>query len=536
MTGKQFITEFLLKNGVEFVFHLPGIHSLPLTSFLVQQDKITTVIPRHESDLAFMADGYARVSGKPGVLLITPGPGLGNILTGCMEAFNSDVPLLIMHVDVERADIPKGILHGLADPECIFQNVTKKTYRISKTNEMPGLLDAAYLQCTTGRTGPVLVSIPYSFFEKTVPENHAVHDLEPLSEALGESEPLSEFVERFEHLLQNKHRPVILAGRNAMTKRIGNILAGICSDKQIPLVTTTGGKGVLPDSDPHVFGNIMSRAANDIIASADIVVAAGTRLRDTEVRRRSVKIDELVHIDCDHQWLDRNYASKLTFAGDIEHALCAAENVMRSMTFSWDLQSLAQAQQKEKKSLEASPGFQIMTLLRNTVPENTTVVCDLNMISYWCEYYFPVFLQHSFIMPRGMSPIFYALPAGIGAKMGRPSNPCLAICGDGGILPTIAELSTMQQYKAPVVIFLYNNNSFGILEDIMSERYGIQHALNLRNPDFVSLARSFGIKAKRTRALQGLRQIFERDISWDEPFLIEFSGPVYEPPWRQRSK
>jgi len=135
-------------------------------------------------------------------------------------------------------------------------------------------------------------------------------------------------------------------------------------------------------------------------------------------------------------------------------------------------------------------------------------------------------------MPRGISPIFYSLPAAIGAKTGKPDRPCLAICGDGGVLPTLCELSTALKYNIPVVILVHNNNGFGILEDVMNNNYGIEGSMSLNNPDFCKLANSFGIKSKKTKNLEGLKKIFMNDIKWDEPFLLEFNCPFFPPPWR----
>ncbi|MEI6153466.1 MAG: thiamine pyrophosphate-dependent enzyme, partial [Deltaproteobacteria bacterium] len=150
----------------------------------------------------------------------------------------------------------------------------------------------------------------------------------------------------------------------------------------------------------------------------------------------------------------------------------------------------------------------------------------------FAEYYFPVYHQNTFIMPRGISPIFYSLPAAIGAKIGRTDRPCLALCGDGGVLPAIGELATMVKYNIPVVIFVHNNNSFGILEDVMNNNYGIKNSMTLNNPDFGKIAGAFGIKSKKTKTLEGLKKIFLRDVTWDKPFLIEFGCPVLPPPWR----
>lgn len=270
-----------------------------------------------------------------------------------------------------------------------------------------------------------------------------------------------------------------------------------------------------------------------MVASSDIVIAIGTRLRDVDAKRRSVKIKELIHIDIDEQWMDKNYPSQLSFGGDLVKALYGIRHILKKRTFEWDIKGLAILREKEESLiLKQSSLYALVQLIRKAIPENTTIVCDLNIPSYWSEYYLPVYHQNSFLMPRGISPIFYSLPASIGARLGRPDRPCIALCGDGGVLPTIGELATIQQYNIPVVIFIHNNSSFAILEDTMVGRYGIHNSMNLKNPDFVKIAGAFGIKAKRTKTLKGLEHIFRTCVTWNEPFLIEFVHPVSPPPWR----
>jgi len=178
-------------------------------------------------------------------------------------------------------------------------------------------------------------------------------------------------------------------------------------------------------------------------------------------------------------------------------------------------------------------GYALVDLLRSVIPETTTVVCDLNMPSYWAEYYMPVYSQRSFIMPRGISPIFYSLAAAVGAKTARPDLPCLAVCGDGGGLPQMAELATIMKYNIPLVVFVHNNNSYSILEDAMRSRHHIKGSMELTNPDFVKLARAFGVKAKKARTLRALKDIFLNDVRWDEPFLVEFVDSISSPPWNR---
>jgi len=539
MLGKQAIVEFFLKNNIHYVFQLPGLHTLPLNRLLFQQKKIRIITGRHESNLIFMADGYARTSGKPGVLIVTAGPGLGNSVSGCMEAFNSDVPLLLIHIDVERKDITKGTLHGITEPETIFKHITKKTYFVSDIGDLANLLDDAYRESLTGRKGPVLISIPYTFFEKEIPTGLSSQKREPEESCVvateNEQKNLDLFLNQFEELMRGKTKPIIIGGKALMKKEMGLILDKICRNAAIPFLTTTGGKGILREDSPYAFGNIMQKGIpRDIIASSDIVIAIGTRLRDVDAKRRSVKIKELVHIDIDNQWIDKNYTSRLTFTGDFLKALQGIQRILKKRTFEWDLKSLALSRQKEESLLlKQSSVYFLIKIIRKTIPENTTIVCDLNIPSYWSEYYLPVYHQNSFLMPRGISPMFYALPASIGAKLGRPDRPCIALCGDGGALPTIGEFATIQQYNIPVVVFIHNNSSFAILEDTMIDRYGVHGSMNLKNPDFVKITQAFGIKAKRTKTLKGLEKIFRNDITWNEPFLIEFVHPVSSPPWKR---
>jgi len=538
MLGKQAIIEFFVKNNIDCIFHLPGLHTLPLEEELNRQHTVRVITGRHESDLTYMADGYAHTSGKPGIILVTAGPGLGNVVSGCMEAFNNDVPLLILHVDVEQKDIPRGVLHGIGEPETIFKNITKKIFIIHDISVLMPQLDNAYHESISGRKGPVLISIPYTFFEKTVPQTASVQGIDcnntSVRECSGETAEPNHFFQSLTDLLRVKKKPIIIGGKALMLQECATILDDICRTRSIPFLTTTGGKGIIREDRPYAFGNVMKKGiVRDIITSSDLVIAIGTRLREVDAMRRSVKITELVHMDIDDRWMDKNYHSQLKFTGNLSDALHRIRDALKHMTFEWNLPELDQLRnEEESRLLKASPSYALIKLIRDVIPEDTTIVCDLNIPSYWAEYYFPVFCQNSFLLPRGVSPIFYSLPASIGAKLGKPDKPCLAICGDGGVLPTIGELAVIQQYSIPVIIFIHNNSSFAILEDIMADRYGIHNSMKLFNPDFTKIARAFGIKAMQTDTLEGLEKIFRHYINWNKPFLIEFRHPTSPPPWK----
>ncbi|MCX5810147.1 MAG: thiamine pyrophosphate-binding protein [Proteobacteria bacterium] len=569
MLGKQSLIEFFRYINIDTIFHLPGIHTLPFNETFLKSN-INSFIGRHENNITIMADGYARTSGKIGVIVVTPGPGLGNAVSACMEAYSDDIPLFIIHVDTGREEIGKGILHELAEPETMFTYFTKKTYAISKTDEMIPLLNDAYRTAVSGRKGPVLVSIPYTFFEKEIPRETGVRSQESGGQeegvegsgnkeqgsgvrgqgsrdgvrgfegSRGQGEKAKEQgvtgydLSALEEILHGKKRPVIIGGKSLMFEEARPIIDDICRGLSIPFLTTTGGKGIVNENSMYSFGNIMQKGiVKEILSSSDIVIAIGTRLRDVDARRRGVRVKELIHIDIDDKWIGKNYPTKLAIVGDIKQILGRLGQTLKGRKFDWDIEILKKTQKKELEQLKRlSPGFSLIKLIRGAIPDDTVTVCDLNLPSYFAEYYFPVYHQNTFIMPRGVSPIFYSLPAAIGAKIGRPDRPCLALCGDGGILPAIGELATMVKYNIPVVIFVHNNNSFGILEDVMRNRHGITGSMTLNNPDFGKLANAFGIKSKKTKSLEGLKKIFFHDITWDKPFLIEFDCPVLPPPWR----
>jgi acetolactate synthase I/II/III large subunit len=524
--GKQVIIDFLVRHTIHDIFYLPGIHTLSLNEGLSVKN-INVFVPRHESTMAFMADGFARVSGKIGVLIVTPGPGLGNVVTGCMEAYGDDIPLLVIHIDTGREEIGKGILHELVEPENMFRYVTKETFSVQGREDLVSKLDMAYNVALSERRGPVLISIPYTLLEKEVP-----------SQGSSESNPIPAHqfngLAGFEKVLAQKKRPIIIGGKSLMFEQARPLLDEICMSSSIPFLTTTSGKGILDEENPWCFGNIMQKGiAKEIVSSADITIAIGTRLRDVDAKRRGVKIRDLAHIDIDNAWFNKNYPASYMVSGEILPFLHDLKNAVQGRTFDWPLKKLKEAQYQERQKVhDISLGFQLMSLVKDSIPDNTTTVWDLNLMAYWAEYYYPVRHQHSFIMPRGISSIFYALPAAIGAKLGRREQPCLAVCGDGGILPTIGELSTIRKHNIPVVILVFNNNSFGILEDYMRATYSIEGIMSLENPDFVRLASAFGIKAKRAKTLRQLKNIFSNYVRWDEPFLVEFSGPVFAPPWR----
>jgi thiamine pyrophosphate-dependent acetolactate synthase large subunit-like protein len=526
MRTREALVRFLEEKEITYIFHLPGIHTLPVNEVL-SRTNIAVITARHESNAGFMADGVSRATGRVGVILVTPGPGLGNVVTPCMEAYGDDIPLLILFIDGERKDVEKGVLHGLPEPERMFTGITKGIFAILDERDCLRQLEDAYTLAMTPRRGPVVVSIAYRLLDRECP-SRSLSARVPVRER-----PLFFDPQPLEEVLKGTERPVMVAGKALMESGVGASLDELCTRSQIPLLTTISGKGVLRADNRWAFGNVTSKGvARKILSSADVVLAIGTRLRNMDTKGRGVKIRNLVHIDVDERWLGKNYKTARALSGDLGDAVQALCLAYEGKESSWDMAWLSKARQQELDEMERKHvGFRIIQLLRRVVPEDATTVWDPCMIGYWAESFFPVYRERSFLNPGGVSPIFYGLPASIGAKLGRRDLPCLCVTGDGSFLPVSSELATMAAYRIPVVVLVYNNGSFGVLEDSMRRRYGRENSMSLRNPDFVGLARAFDITAERADSPEQLEQVFSRKVKWDRPFLVEFRFPLFPPPW-----
>lgn len=524
MLGKQAVIQLFTNFGIHDIFHLPGIHTLPFHS-TIYTSNLRVFLGRHESNCIFMADGFARVRGKPGVVVVTAGPGIGNTVGAVMETYGSNIPLVILHVDTDRKKVSKGVLHGINAPESIFKNIAKASLVAGNKDSLVTLIGDAYRLSRSGRPGPVVVTFPYIYFEKDLAVPPMILSTQVDRDPAPDLTPL-------EMLLRNKKRPIIIGGRQLMVAQVAPLIEEICMKYSIPFFTTTSGKGTVDENLPFAFGNVMQKGAvRQIIQSSDIVIALGTRLRNIDVRLGS-KTKDLVHIDIDDTWMDKNYIPRAGIVSPIREAVEGLGDIIQGKRFDWNLQELKKQHLAGYEKFTGQEGYQLTGAIRRGIPDEAITVWDLSFLGYWAEYCFPVRNCGSFLIPKGASSLFYALPAAIGAKVGQPGLPCLAVSGDGSILPTIGELATIKQYGIPVVLLVYNNNSYGILEDSMNTAYGIRNSMSLSNPDFIAVANSFGIRAKKVRNPEGLTNVLLKELTWDEPFLIEYQSSILSPPWK----
>ena len=525
MLANQAIVRFLEQRGATHLFHLPGVHTLPLNSAL-ENSQISVLMARHEANMAFMADGFARASGEAGVVLVTPGPGLGNIVTACMEAHADDVPMVFIVIEAERKRADKGVLHGMKAPEALLAGIAKAVFVVSEAKDVIGSLDAAFRAATSGRKGPVAVFIPYPFLEKEVPY--------PPSGGVARAEKAASFDPGpLEKIVRGSSKPVIVGGGGLLDKGINKLLDGLCGKSSIPFLASARGKGAVREDRTYAFGSVMGRGtARRILNASDLVIAVGTRLREVDTKRRGVKLPHLVHIDVDDRWIGRNYRPEASMTGDMKSAVESLAAIMKGRKSSWDMEALAAARAKEEAALEKeSEGFRIVRRIRGSIPGR-----DGDRLGPHAH-----LLLGRVPLPRLPSPHVH--------KPEGHLHDLLWVPGRSRRLPRKTRRPVPLRHRGrefhrpgrgachhpgpnlPVVILVYNNGEYGLLEGYMRKRHGIEKQMMLANPDLIRLAGSFGIKAKAASSLDELAAVFRRDIKWDEPYLIDFRYPEIAPPW-----
>ena len=535
MTGGEAVVQSLAAHGVDTVFGIPGTHNLGIYDALREKGSIRHILARHEQGAAFMADGYARARGKVGVCLSTTGPAALNTLASMGTAYSDSSPVLCIASQIPAGGIGlgRGYLHECEDQLGSFAPVTKWQARADTVSEIPGVLREAFAQMLSGRPRPVAVEIPCD----TLDESEEVSILA----ALGISRPVPEpeQIEEAAALLQAARRPVIWAGGGVIGSEAGPELQQLAERLQAPVFTTVLGKGAVADDHPLAAGAaILHPAGREFVAKSDLMLAVGTRFTEEESDRWGLRLpDTLIHIEIDPEEIDRNYPAVLGVVGDARAALQLINGRLQDVCRQDDViaAEVAALRQKVWRFCEdrAPKGVELVHTLRKALPRETIIVSDLTVAAYWCRRLLDVYAPRTNIYPWGFCTLGFGLPAAIGAKVARPDRPVVALCGDGGFMFNCQELAAAVQFDVPIVILVFNDEAYGVLKPQQEARYGAAHAVDVVNPDFLGLARAFGVDACRVESIEQLGPAVNKAIEADRSTLIELPGrlpwPIMEP-------
>jgi len=516
-TCGQSAIAFLEASGVDTVFGIPGVHTLDFYRGLAQS-AIRHVGVRHEQGAGFMADGYARASGRPGVCVLITGPGVINAGTAIGQAYSDSVPMLVLSSVNARDDLGKGRgrLHEITDQQAAIAPLTAFSRTLMKPEELPRAMADAYAVFETGRPRPVHIEIPLDVLAGPgVPaEDSRGRRHRPAPDAAA--------VTSAAKLIQAARLLVVIAGGGCVDA--GRPLADFLEKSGAILVPTVAAKGCVPDDHPQSLGSTLAQKATlALLGEADVVVAVGTELAETEHWTDALPIKgKLIRIDLDPRNISRDYPAAVAILADAGPSLTALSAAIRKRP-SPDSKPLAAVR---AANLADWPPLQrkhiaVLDALRAALPEDGIVASDMTQIAYTGNWYFPCRRPRTWFHPQGFGTLGYALPAAIGAKLATPDRAVVALAGDAGLLFTVQELATAAELRMPLAVLLWNNDALGQIAGDMVGRGIPEIAVKPRNPDFQALARAFHCHARQPKSLTEVTQSLKDAFAADAPTLIE---------------
>lgn len=509
----------LERYGVDTVFGIPGVHTLEFYRGLAVSN-IRHIAVRHEQGAGFMADGYARASGRPGVCVLITGPGLTNAATPMGQAFSDSVPMLVLSSVNATADLGKGRgkLHEITNQQAAMAPLTAFSRSVRAANELLPAFADAFRVFESQRPRPVHIEIPLDVMASTGP---ALKDRAPKSQPPA---PDAQAVKAALRLIDGAQRLVILNGGGAA--HCGDLLQALVEKRRGALIPTTAGKGAVPDSHPRSVGSsLLLDATQDLLKSADVVIAIGTELGESDswVDRLPIA-GKLVRIDIDPACIVRDYRPDVAILSDARAALEALVPLVAALGQGGiDEAELKALRSRNRDSLPPlkQKHMAVLDTLRAALPVDGIVVSDMTQIAYTACYMFPSDRPRGYFHPSGFGTLGYALPAAIGAKLGAPERAVVAVAGDTGLLFTVQELATAVEYKLPIPILLWNNDALGQIAGDMVELGIPEIGVRLRNPDFIAMGKAFGCRAVRPATLKALKREIEQAFGREGPTLVE---------------
>jgi len=485
MTGGAALARQLRAQGVEVIFGLPGDQLMAALDALVDVPEIRYLVTRHEQATTYMADGYARAGGRPGVAMVVPGVGVYNAASGLATAYACSSPVLLIAGQVNRDGIGRdlGLLHDLHDQLDVVRPITKSARRVLDAAQIPGAVRDAFAVMTSGRQRPVEIEIPPETFAETaaiellapIPAEAASVDLEALEQAA--------------EALATAESPLIVAGGGVVLGDASDALTDVADLLQAPVVTTREGKGAIDDRHPLSVGTMwVNPRMRPVIDAADVVLAVGTRFQGFALAAGQ----QLIQVDIDPDQIGRNRAADIAVVGDARTTLVALAGML----------SPRPSRADEVRSLRATadaalravgPQAAMVEALRAGVPDDGILVCDTTTVAYMCHMYYPVYEPRTYLSTSYMGTLGFGFPAALGAKVARPNRAVVTVVGDGGFLFASNELATAMQHGIHTVIVVFDDGAYGNSNRDQREKFGGRElGTALQNPDWVMLAHAFG--------------------------------------------
>jgi thiamine pyrophosphate-dependent acetolactate synthase large subunit-like protein len=521
MSGAQATIAQVVAEGTEIIFGIPGVHTLPLCDAVLEHPQLQFIHGRHEQGIAFMANGYARASCRVAVSLVITGPGVTNSLTPLADAYLDSVPMVLIASQIARDRRGRGAFHELKDQTGALASVCKWNTCVERVEAIPDAIRAAFREAYGGRPGPTAVEIPVD-----VQAQHGWVDIHPATRP-GPRQAPPDAVREAAHTLARATSPLVFVGRGAGISRCSDELVQLIERLDAPCFTTPLAKGVVPVNHPLniSWGGRRYGAIHEFLQAADVVLVVGSSLDEADAAWYDFAAETLIQIDTSPEVIGRTYPVSVGLVGDaraVLEQLLAELSSANLVPASSAAEEVAKQQRTTRDKARDIPYWPYIDAIQRALPRGVIITSDGSQANYRGTV---PFLQcdtpNSFQVTRMAAALGFALPAALGCKIACPDRPVVAIVGDGGFLFTVFSLSTAVQQGLAVVVIVFNNDAYGIIRRLQTERHGREVGAELRNPNFVQLAQAYGARGIRARTPDRLYEALTTAWQHDAPTVIE---------------
>ncbi len=531
LTGGQALVQSLKREGVDTIFGLPGVQlDWAFDALYEERDNIRVIHTRHEQATSYMADGYARATGKVGTNLVVPGPGLLNAMAGLSTAYACCSPVLCLtgQIQSDKIGVGTGLLHEIPHQLEMMAAVTKWARRAMTPAEIPGLVREAFTQLRTGRPRPVSLEIPpdilalrgeVELLDSTTPERQS-------------GDPA--LLRRAAELLAGAERPLIFVGSGIFTAEAWDELRELAEKLQVPVVMSGNGRGALSDRHPLALNGHAGRL---LLPTADAVLAVGTRFAEPLTAWGGLPAGILsIQIDIDPEEVGRNGQPTIGIVGD---AKCCLADLLTEVDGAKGARNRASRADElatlkayvEDQLFEIQPQAAYNAALRAEIPEDGILVGEMTQVSYFARGAFPTYGPRTQINPGYQGTLGCGFPIALGAQVGMPDRKVVSINGDGGFMFNVQELSTMKRHNIPLVAVVFSDGAFGNVKRIQQMQFGRRTiASDLLNPDFAKMAELYGIPGLRAKSPDEFQGVLREALATDGPTLIDVTVGEMPPP------
>jgi acetolactate synthase-1/2/3 large subunit len=543
MTGAEMVVQALIDNGVKHIFGYPGGAALPMYDALFQQDTVEHILVRHEQGATHMAEGYARSTGKPGIVLVTSGPGATNAVTGLTDALMDSIPLICI-----TAQVPTSLIGTDGFQECdtvgITRSCTKHNYLVKNVNDLPRVLHEAFHIATTGRPGPVVIDIPkdvqFALGNYTKPNAETFRHASYHPRTEGDLEAIKIAVD----MMLKAERPIFYTGGGIINSgpEASEALRELAELTGFPVTSTLMGLGAFPASNPQWMGMLGMHGtyeANLAMHDCDLMICLGARFDD----RITGRIDAFspgstkVHVDIDPSSISKNVRADLPIVGDVGRVIDEMVRIYRSKTNQPRTEAIAPWWEQINKwrsinslgfknsdtVIKPQHAIQRLHAATKAQAKEVYITTEVGQHQMWAAQHFHFEQPNHWMTSGGLGTMGYGLPAAVGVQVAHPDALVIDIAGEASVQMTMQELSTAVQYRLPIKIFILNNERMGMVRQWQDLLHGSRYAHSYSEslPDFVKLAEAYGGKGIRCSNPAELDAAIQDMLDYDGPVLFD---------------